>query len=173
MTQYEELLVRVKKDYPTLNFRAGDRFLYRPPKTVVFEQKNDVEGNWDGGDSRLDDVERGSYGGDSRLGDSPRAAEIEQNNYMLQFLHEVGHALLRHRDFATDVERVKMECAAWEKARELCGQYQVDYDEEFAENELDTYRDWLHQRSKCPECGLTRYQDKDGEYHCPQCEMFG
>jgi len=165
--RYEELLVRVKNDYPELNLRAGDRFLYRPPKTVVFEQKNGTKGNFNGGNSRLAGAE-----GDSHGGDSPRAAEIEQNNYTMQFLHEVGHALLGHWDFATDVERVKMECAAWEKARELCVQYQVDYDEEFAENELDTYRNWLHQKSKCPECGLTRYQDKAGKYHCPQCEMF-
>jgi lipopolysaccharide biosynthesis regulator YciM len=37
---------------------------------------------------------------------------------------------------------------------------------------LDTYRDWLHRRSACPECGLTRYQTVDGRWHCPGCEGF-
>ena len=33
-------------------------------------------------------------------------------------LHEVSHAILGHRTFKMDVERLKMESAAWEKARE-------------------------------------------------------
>ena len=44
------------------------------------------------------------------------------------------------------------------------------FDEDFIETELDTYRDWLHQRSKCKKCGLTRYQTRDGVYHCPFCD---
>lgn len=90
----------------------------------------------------------------------------------LQLLHEVGHAVLGHRDFGTDPERLRMERAAWDKARELCTIYNILYDEEFVEASLDTYRDWLHQRSKCPKCGLTRYQTADGKYHCPRCENF-
>ena len=94
------------------------------------------------------------------------------NDYKLQLLHEVGHALSGHRDFGTDPERIKMEREAWEKARELCGIYNILYDEGFVEVALDTYRDWLHQRSKCKDCGLTRYQTPDGAYHCPRCENF-
>jgi len=90
--------------------------------------------------------------------------------YMLSALHEVGHAILEHKFYATDPERLKMERAAWEKAKELCLRYGVAYDTEYVERELDTYRDWLHRKSKCPECGLTRYQTRDGRYHCPSCE---
>lgn len=82
----------------------------------------------------------------------------------------MGHALLEHKNFATDPERLRMERAAWEKARELCTRYGIFYDEEFVEDELDTYRNWLHQKSRCPECGLTRYQTVDGKYHCPGCD---
>lgn len=66
-----------------------------------------------------------------------------------------------------------MERAAWEEARKLCRRYQIRYDEELVELKMDSYRDWLHQRSKCKKCGLTRYQTKDGEYHCPNCEIIG
>lgn len=90
----------------------------------------------------------------------------------LLLLHEMGHAILGHRSFRTDVGRVKMERAAWEKARELCDKYGVLYDEEIVERELDTYRDWLDQKSRCPSCGLTRFQTPDGEYHCPRCDEF-
>lgn len=88
----------------------------------------------------------------------------------LLLLHEVGHALLGHRSFKTDVGRLKMEVAAWEKARELTMIYGVEWDEDVAQEELETYRGWLHQKSRCPVCGLTRFETPDGRYHCPRCE---
>lgn len=107
----------------------------------------------------------------------PRTVVVEDGaegeaglEWQLQLLHEVGHALSRHRDFRMDPERLKMEREAWERARELAEAYNIRYDEEFVERALDTYRDWLHQRSRCPKCGLTRYQTEDGRWHCPGCE---
>ena len=90
----------------------------------------------------------------------------------LLFLHEISHALCEHRDFKMDVERLKMEVEAWEKARELAPEYGVDVDEDLIQSELDTYRDWLHKKSRCPHCGLTRFQTPDRVYHCPNCEMI-
>lgn len=85
-------------------------------------------------------------------------------------LHEVSHALLKHKDFRMDVERLRMENEAWEKARELADHYEIEVDEDLIQGELDTYRDWLHKKSRCPQCGLTRYQTPDSLYHCPRCE---
>ena len=65
-----------------------------------------------------------------------------------------------------------MEREAWEKARKLASKYEVEFDDEVAEQELDSYRDWLDAKSRCPVCGLTRYQTPDGMYHCPKCENF-
>lgn len=90
----------------------------------------------------------------------------------LLVLHEVGHAVLKHNDFRTGVERLKMEVAAWEKARELAPMYGVEWDEEVVQGELDTYRDWLHQKSRCPVCGLTRFETPDGQYRCPRCDAI-
>ncbi len=87
-------------------------------------------------------------------------------------LHEVSHAVLKHKTFKMDVERLKMESDAWEKAKELANTYGVTIDEDLIQSELDTYRDWLHQKSRCPKCGLTRFQTSDGAYHCPRCESF-
>lgn len=97
---------------------------------------------------------------------------LDEPHASLLLLHEMGHALCGHRDFGTDALRLKMEREAWEKARELALIYGVDYDEEIVENELDTYRDWLDHKSRCPKCRLARYQTPDGQYHCPRCESI-
>lgn len=96
----------------------------------------------------------------------------EEPSDKLLLLHELGHALLSHRNFETDAKRLKMELAAWNKARELADFYGVFFDEELMESELDTYRNWLDTRSRCPTCGLTCFQSPDGKYHCPKCENF-
>lgn len=85
-------------------------------------------------------------------------------------LHEVSHAILKHKTFRMDIERLKMESEAWEKAQELAARYNIEIDENLIQVELDTYRDWLHNKSKCRACGLTRFQTPDGTYHCPRCE---
>ena len=64
-----------------------------------------------------------------------------------------------------------MEVEAWEEAKKLCAKYKIAIDEDLIEGELDTYRDWLHQKSRCPLCGLTRFQTPDGAFHCPKCEV--
>ena len=87
-------------------------------------------------------------------------------------LHEVSHAILKHKTFRIDVERLKMESEAWSKTRELAVRYGIEVNEDLIQDELDTYRDWLHTRSKCKKCGLTCYQTPDGIYHCPRCEKF-
>lgn len=97
---------------------------------------------------------------------------LDEPAWQLLSLHEVGHAVCGHRNFDTDVQRLKMEMEAWEKARELAKKYKIEFDEEVVQKELDTYRDWLHQKSRCPKCGLTRFETTDGHYHCPRCENF-
>ena len=93
--------------------------------------------------------------------------------YELLALHEVSHAILKHKDFKMDIERLKMENEAWEKAKELAKHYKIGINEDLIQDELDTYRDWLHQKSRCPKCGLTRFQTPDSQYHCPRCENLG
>ena len=84
-------------------------------------------------------------------------------------LHEVSHGLLGHHEYKRDVELLAMEAAAWEKARELAELYHFPLNENVAEDHLDTYRDWLHARSTCPECTATGYQTGRETYACPAC----
>lgn len=100
-------------------------------------------------------------------------------NFALLTLHELGHGLCKHKDYNTHIERLKIEREAWECARavflkhpEWAEKYHFDFDDDFVEAQLDTYRDWLHQKSICKKCGLSCFQTPDGRYHCPRCEVL-
>lgn len=94
----------------------------------------------------------------------------QEPHFNLLMLHELGHATLGHTAFKTHVERLKMEVAAWQQAKIFSKTYNIPYNEDFVESQLDTYRDWLHAKSLCPNCKLTRYQLPSGEYICPLCD---
>jgi len=85
------------------------------------------------------------------------------------FLHELSHGILGHHDYSQDVELVAMESHAWDKALELAKTYGVTITDETVQDNLDTYRDWLHARSTCPNCEATGYQSGKHSYSCVAC----
>ena len=84
-------------------------------------------------------------------------------------LHELGHALLHHTDYESDVELLQMEISAWEKAHELAKKYEVSLDQDYIEDCLDSYRDWLHVRATCPACFERSLQTTRHTYGCHNC----
>ena len=96
---------------------------------------------------------------------------IYYNNDDIQTLHELGHALLGHNNYGQDIELIQIERAAWEKAQRLAPRYDLSIDNDTIEDALDSYRDWLHQRSICPNCQQTGIQSvRDLTYRCPNCQ---
>lgn len=84
-------------------------------------------------------------------------------------LHEVSHAALGHRDYTNDFQLLQLEVAAWERAVILGTELGIAIDENFIEDCLDSYRDWLHQRSTCPACGNGGLQHDSSTYRCHNC----
>jgi hypothetical protein len=84
-------------------------------------------------------------------------------------LHELGHARLGHRSYRSDIDLLRKEVAAWEEATQLAEQYGVTIDQNHIQDCLDTYRDWLHKRSVCPECHGTGLQQSEHQYTCINC----
>lgn len=84
-------------------------------------------------------------------------------------LHEIGHAQLKHSDYESDVELLRMEVNAWDQARELARDYEVAVDDNYVEDALDSYRDWLHLRSTCPACHQRCTQQDPHTYVCHNC----
>jgi hypothetical protein len=86
-------------------------------------------------------------------------------------LHEVSHAILDHREYNRDIDLVKLERDAWEHvATTLAKKYEVKISEDIIQDNLDTYRDWLHARSTCPTCQATGVQATPSEYRCIACK---
>jgi hypothetical protein len=107
---------------------------------------------------------------------SPETGEIFYNTSAKgaraawSLLHETGHALLGHTSYKADFELLRLEVAAWDKARELAADIGVTIDENHIEDCLDTYRDWLYKRSICPTCSNKCLQQDDYKhYRCFNC----
>lgn len=93
-----------------------------------------------------------------------------QSNDTPTLLHELSHALLGHSTYRKDVGLLEIERDAWDYARDMLGQkYNTPIDDNVIQDSLNTYRDWLHARSTCPECNATGFQTKQREYKCIAC----
>jgi len=108
------------------------------------------------------------HAGKKHVGFKKAGKNVEHNMWAL--LHEIGHALLGHADYKHDIELLQLEVAAWEKARELAGYYQLAIDEDYLQDCLDTYRDWLHMRATCPTCFARSLQSSERLYRCFNCQ---
>jgi hypothetical protein len=85
-------------------------------------------------------------------------------------LHELGHAILGHASYESDLQLLQKETAAWNEAVELSAAYGIDIDNDHIQDCLDTYRDWLHKRSTCPTCGDHGLQSTQSLYNCLNCQ---
>lgn len=93
---------------------------------------------------------------------TPQAAE--------RLLHEYSHAILGHVSYRRDIELIAHERDAWNHAKTvLAPQFGTRVAADVIEDDLDTYRDWLHARSTCPHCTATGLQTDAKEYTCVAC----
>lgn len=91
-------------------------------------------------------------------------------NLYWSLLHELGHAIANHKSYHTDVDLLQKETEAWSKAIEIAPIYNINIDDNHVQDCLDTYRDWLHKRSTCPECSSHGLQQSKALYRCFNCQ---
>ena len=88
-------------------------------------------------------------------------------------LHETSHALLNHTAYGTDFELLKLEVLAWEKAKILAAELELEISDDHIQDCLDTYRDWINARSICPQCNIKSIQQADlRHYRCFNCHKL-
>jgi hypothetical protein len=89
---------------------------------------------------------------------------------MWTLLHEIAHAELKHAYFTHDIELLGQEVAAWEHASAvLAPLFGLTIPDDHVQDYLDTYRRWLHERSRCPECQQNGLQTTQNTYNCTNC----
>lgn len=99
---------------------------------------------------------------------------ISTKEQLYLLLHEIGHANLGHSNYSSGAELLRMERDAWNYAtNQLAAKYELDIDalSELAEVALDSYRDWLHRRSTCPECGAVGAEGSKDTFNCLVCHQ--
>lgn len=92
-----------------------------------------------------------------------------QPRVIWSILHELGHMIAEHKTYKSDLDLLMKESEAWEKAKKLAKKYKIKIDDDYIENCKDSYRNWLHRRSTCPDCEQTGIQDEEGIYSCLNC----
>lgn len=95
-------------------------------------------------------------------------AEVQPETAPL-LIHELAHGVLGHHTYSRDVELLALESDAWEKAKLIARTYDISIDEDEVQDSLDTYREWMHARSTCPNCEATGYQTGPKSYQCIAC----
>ncbi len=142
----DKLLILLTTDFPQLQFTAGQAFCWSPKGRQV-TYKAPAPANSDGRQDATQSLEA-----------------------VFSLLHETGHALLEHKRYALDFELLQLEVAAWQRAKRLGEVYGIAIDDNYIEDCLDTYRDWLYSRSVCPSCTTKSLQldDRSG-YQCYNC----
>lgn len=87
-----------------------------------------------------------------------------------RLLHEAGHIELAHTSYERDIELIAHERDAWHQAKTIIApRYGITIDTEVIEGDMDTYRDWLHARSTCPDCEANGLQTDKQQYTCVVC----
>jgi len=99
-----------------------------------------------------------------------RDSEANLEHTAWSLLHELGHALLGHAIYRYDIELLQLEAAAWSQAHKLAKKYTLEIDEDYVQDCLDTYRDWLHMRATCPTCYARTLQATPSRYRCLNCQ---
>jgi hypothetical protein len=97
----------------------------------------------------------------------PKKLAIDTGSWSL--LHETSHGILGHRSYSSDFELLKYEVEAWQKAKDIAREYDIQIAQEHIEDCLDSYRDWLYARSTCTLCRLNSLQVSDNTYECLNC----
>jgi len=95
--------------------------------------------------------------------------ELSTSQGLYQLLHELGHAICAHKNYESGVELLKIEVEAWNMAQEIATKYSLKIDQKQIDQCLDSYRDWLHLRSTCPNCDSISIETNPNYYHCFNC----
>lgn len=89
-------------------------------------------------------------------------------NGQVSLLHEISHCKLGHFHYQSDLELLMMEVAAWHYTRTLAREHGIEIDEEYIQDCVDSYDNWVEKRGTCPSC-QNFCIEQDSKYTCFVC----
>jgi|AntRauTorcE11897_2_1112592.scaffolds.fasta_scaffold02498_2 hypothetical protein len=95
--------------------------------------------------------------------------DSQDKNDVSLLIHELAHGVLGHTNYTRDIELLQMERQAWEKAKEIGNSFDQPISDDYIEESLDSYREWLHKRGVCPKCQASGMQKTTDSYTCLAC----
>jgi predicted RNA-binding Zn-ribbon protein involved in translation (DUF1610 family) len=98
-------------------------------------------------------------------------ADMDAQKNLPGVLHEIGHAILDHQEYQSDMDLLLKERSAWQIAIKLAENYGCSITSDYVEDCIDTYREWLYKRSICPKCTTCGFQLNRLLYSCPNCNF--
>jgi len=96
--------------------------------------------------------------------------EKEDNKSSNKLLHELAHAKLKHSDYRSDAELLRIESSAWSLTKELCQNYNIKFNKKEQDESLASYINWASSRSRCPKCQKNGLQTTPTIFLCPNCD---
>jgi hypothetical protein len=94
---------------------------------------------------------------------------IHDDSGKLALLHEIAHSLLGHFHYRFDFELYAMEMDAWNLTRNLALQHNIKIDENYLEQCMNSYDEWLTERGTCPNCEEFNVQSVPNRFQCFRC----
>ena len=98
---------------------------------------------------------------------------IKNRDDTAQLLHELSYGLLEHSTYNRDIQLIDMERDAWKHTvKNLAPKYSINLSlsDEIIQDALDSYRNWLHDRSVCPNCNAVGFEHAKSLYRCINCQ---
>lgn len=95
---------------------------------------------------------------------------INNDDLWPMLIHEIAHYDLNHTNYTNAIDLLRIERDAWDRAKLIAQNYQLIIEEEIIEKSIDSYRDWVHGRSKCVYCESIGIEINKNYYFCLNCE---
>lgn len=94
---------------------------------------------------------------------------IKNNNGKLALLHEISHCELGHFHYQSDLQLYAMEIDAWRYTQKLAERFGISIHQDYIEECLESYNQWIEKRGTCPNCGVFCAQITETEFECYNC----
>ena len=94
---------------------------------------------------------------------------LKTNSGKIALLHEISHCELGHFHYVSDLQLYAMEIDAWLLTRKLAKKFNIPVEEDYIDECIESYNQWIEKRGTCPRCSTFCAQKTEVEFECYNC----